>query len=93
MRTLQIYVSGWNTARLDTPRQISAKDFQSETDGELIAVAVRGRTIVGFISVEEPDWFIHLLNVDAALHGEGIGTALITYAKGLTNGQCLRFKC
>ena len=88
-----IYANGWNTARPDIPRRISLRDFQSETEGELILVAVRGGQILGFVSIWEPDWFIHLLYVDPALHREGYGIALIAHAKRLANGQSLSLKC
>lgn len=53
-------------------------DFDKETEGEYILVALWGECVVGFISVWMQDNFIHHLFVDVAYQQKGIGTALLS---------------
>ena len=54
-----------------------ADDFDRDTEGEIIWVATNGTNPVGFISVWEPDNFIHHLFVHPKVKGQGIGSALL----------------
>jgi ribosomal protein S18 acetylase RimI-like enzyme len=53
-------------------------DFDAQTDGELLLVAEAGSArLTGFISVWEPDNFIHHLHVERRDFRRGIGRALL----------------
>ncbi|MCK4587870.1 MAG: GNAT family N-acetyltransferase [Gammaproteobacteria bacterium] len=52
-------------------------DFDRDTDGECIWVATVNGEPVGFISVWEPDNFLHNLFVYPSSTGRGIGSALL----------------
>jgi ribosomal protein S18 acetylase RimI-like enzyme len=52
-------------------------DFDRDTEGEDISVAVEGGEIIGFISLWLPDNFVHHLHVRNAHRGEGVGKALL----------------
>ena len=52
-------------------------DFDRDTDGEYIRVAVVENNPVGFISAWEPENFIHNLCVQPSSKGRGIGSALL----------------
>ena len=71
---------------------LSAADFDRSTDGERIIVAeVQGKT-AGFLSVWEPDRFIHNLFVDREYRHAGIGRQLIRWALS-QYGTPLSLKC
>lgn len=53
-------------------------DFEYDTEGERILVAVCDEEIVGFISVWMEDPFIHHLYVAPAFQGKGVGKALLS---------------
>ena len=88
-----IYNNAWNFALASAHRTISVVDFEREIDGELTLVAIVDERIVGYISIWEPDWFIHHLYVDPIAHGTGIGTALISYLAGLAASHQISLKC
>lgn len=74
------------------PETFELTDFQRDTQGEVIFVAVENSLQVGFISVWMQDNFIHHLFVDSAHHGKGIGRLLL--AEALKNmGRPARLKC
>jgi GNAT superfamily N-acetyltransferase len=53
-------------------------DFEHETRGEILILAAGGNgTVLGFISVWEPESFVHHLFVDPLFQGRGIGTRLL----------------
>lgn len=60
-------------------------DFDTETEGEYILVAILDDITIGFISIWMPDNFIHHLYVDKKYHGKGIGTQLVKAALKKTN--------
>ncbi|CAB3968422.1 GNAT family acetyltransferase [Burkholderia cenocepacia] len=70
-------------------------DFEAQTEGERLRVAEddRGR-LAGFVSVWEPDHFIHHLHVHRSHHRSGIGRALLRALPGwpatLYRLKCLR---
>ena len=58
-------------------------DFQHDTDGETLFVAVGANDEpCGFISVWEPDAFIHHLYVKSDSQGKGIGGSLLGFLVG-----------
>jgi GNAT superfamily N-acetyltransferase len=75
--------------RMDTFR---LDDFDAQTEGERMLVAEVGQDIAGFISVWEPDDFIHHLFVDAAHARRGIGRALLRALPGWPD-RTYRLKC
>lgn len=53
------------------------KDFERETEGEYILIAIENGILIGFISVWERNNFIHHLYIDKKYHGQGVGTKLL----------------
>lgn len=67
-------------------------NFDRDTAGEAIWVAERESTLIGFVSVDEDDNFIHNLFVATQWLGHGIGSQLL--ATSLANiGSPARLKC
>lgn len=60
--------------------QLSVSDFDHSTEGERIIVAEEQGTIAGFLSVWEPDGFIHNLFVAREFRRAGVGWSLIQVA-------------
>lgn len=52
-------------------------DFDNDTKGELVLVAMVGDAVAGFVSVWTPDSFIHHLYVAERFRGNHIGPGLI----------------
>ncbi|KAF1008266.1 MAG: hypothetical protein GAK28_01246 [Luteibacter sp.] len=52
-------------------------DFDVQTEGERILIAEEGMRLAGFVSVWEPDAFIHHLYVDGAFLRRGIARQLL----------------
>jgi len=71
---LEVRVSTFNW--LDTSK-FTLCDFDSSTLDENIWVAIYKNKIVGFVSVYQPDNFIHNLYVDVRMKNKGIGTLLL----------------
>ena len=65
------------------PVQFQLDDFTKQTEGERVWVAEHGANICGFISIWQPDNFVHHLYVASDWHGQGIGRALLDH--GLTD--------
>lgn len=74
------------------PSSFELDDFDRETEGEFQIVAVDGEMAVGFISVWEPDNFIHHLHVDPRFPRRGIGHRLLL-ALPEWNTKRYRLKC
>ncbi len=68
----RIHGFGWIDSSL-----FRADDFDRDTEGELIWVATFSHNSVGFISVWEPENFIHNLFVHPKVAGQGVGSALL----------------
>ncbi len=67
-------------------------DFDRDTAGEAIWVAERQSALVGFVSVDEADNFVHNLFVSPQWLGHGIGSQLL--AMSLANIKSpARLKC
>ncbi|MEX3073384.1 GNAT family N-acetyltransferase [Vibrio alginolyticus] len=56
-------------------------DFERDTEGEDILVASKSNEILGFISIWEPDNFIHHLFVSPCNFRSGVGLKLLDFAK------------
>ena len=88
-----IYANAWNKALPVVKRTIGLDDFEKETDGELIFVASVNKQVSGYISIWQPDWFVHHLYVDPGFHGRGIGKGLMVFAASLAKPHVLSLKC
>ncbi|KAA0676575.1 GNAT family N-acetyltransferase [Roseomonas genomospecies 6] len=63
-------------------------DYYDCVDGEDVLVAEAGAgTVVGFLSVDVADRFIHNLFIDPNWRGRGIGSALLREALALLHGS------
>lgn len=71
---------------------LRASDFERDTDGERIWVAEMQGRIVGFVSVWEPDNFIHHLFVLPEYSGQKIGSALLAACLEVI-GRPAQLKC
>ena len=89
----RIYASAWNKALPDVQREIGVDDFKNEIAGELTLAATLDNQIVGFISIWEPDWFIHHLYVEPSKHRSGVGRSLIVHVERLAGERPLSLKC
>ena len=89
----EIYQRAWNSALPGYRRTISTEEFVSETEGETTTVALLEANVVGYISIWEPDFFIHHIYVDPDHQGKRVGSALLTQAIHLANGKPLSLKC
>jgi GNAT superfamily N-acetyltransferase len=67
-----MYAFGWMDSSL-----FRADDFDRDTEGEIIWVAISDNEPVGFISVWEPENFIHNLFVHPKVIRQGFGSALL----------------
>lgn len=67
-------------------------DFDKETEGEYVLIAICDNSLVGFISVWPVDNFIHHLYVHEKYQKKGIGTALLKAALAKTKFP-IRLKC
>ena len=89
----KIYERAWNTALPDYRRTISEEEFLAETGGETTIVALQDAEVMGYISIWEPDCFIHHIYVDPNHQGVGIGTVLLNEAIMLAIARPLSLKC
>ena len=88
-----ISTHAWNLALPAYQRHVSIGNLHDEIENDIVIVAARGSEIIGFASIFEPEWFIHLLFVEPALQGSGIGTALINHVERIAKGHPLSLKC
>jgi len=72
--------------------QFNLFDFEKETEGEYILVALDGELLVGFVSIWVADNFVHHLYVDEKYHNKNIGTELLKAAVAKV-GLPVRLKC
>jgi ribosomal protein S18 acetylase RimI-like enzyme len=87
-----IFDRAWHAGHDYAPRKIDRATFAKETEEERILVAEVPGALVGFVSLYEPQSFVHHLYVDPAFQGRGIGRALLSRAVGLAGGQA-SLKC
>jgi len=74
------------------PGSLRLSDFDRDTTGEAIWVAERHGSIIGFVSVDEEDTFIHNLFVMTRWLGHGVGSQLLATALA-SIGSPARLKC
>lgn len=84
-------------ARRDTfawqpPNSFQLADFDAQTQGERLWVAQDGAHAAGFISLWEPENFIHHMYVDRRWHRRGVGRALLGALPGWP-GTRFTLKC
>jgi ribosomal protein S18 acetylase RimI-like enzyme len=72
--------------------QFQLSDFEKETEGEYVLVALEEEMLVGFVSVWLADNFIHHLYVDEKYHNQNIGTQLLKAVFDKINSP-IRLKC
>ncbi|MFA0069598.1 GNAT family N-acetyltransferase [Vibrio breoganii] len=58
-------------------------DFEKDTEGETVLLAVLDEKAIGFISIWEPENFVHHLYVSSEHHGKGVGSLLLTRAQSM----------
>lgn len=75
-----------------SPTSFRLSDFDRDTAGEAIWVAERQGTLLGFVSVDEADNFIHNLFVATQWLGHGIGSQLLATSLANINSPA-RLKC
>ncbi|OOE70824.1 GNAT family N-acetyltransferase [Salinivibrio kushneri] len=74
------------------PNSVRLSDFDRDTENEAIWVAEREGSLIGFVSIYEPENFIHNLFVRPSWIGRGCGSELLTTClKQL--GRPARLKC
>ena len=60
------------------PERFHLDDFAAQSKGESIFVCEsHDRAVAGFMTIWEPEAFIHMLYIRAGFQGSGAGTALI----------------
>lgn len=89
----KIFDRAWHVGHPYAPRVIDAAVFAKETFEEVQFVAVgENGAVAGFVSLYEPQGFVHHLYVDPAVHGRGIGKALLAHAVAKAGGTAT-LKC
>ncbi len=73
--------------------RIENDDFDTCTEGETVYVSEIDGEVVGFISVWEQDCFVHNLFVSKSARKNGVGLALLQYARTQHTEQPLTLKC
>lgn len=89
----RIFDRAWHAGHPYAPRVIDETVLASETaeEAQFVAVGEDG-TVVGFVSLYEPQAFVHHLYVEPALRGRGIGKALLEHAVAAVGGRAT-LKC
>ncbi len=88
-----IYAAGRRRAfHWCSPELFVPADFDRDSAGEAITVAEEDGIVRGFVSLWMPDHFVHLLFVDPANHGRGIGRRLLRFVE-TTFGDWAWLKC
>jgi ribosomal protein S18 acetylase RimI-like enzyme len=72
--------------------EVSAGDFERDTEGEKVWVAEKEGRVVGFVAVWEPDHFIHHLFILPSFAGQRIGSELLATCLGVI-GRPAQLKC
>ena len=75
-----IFDQAWHAGHPNAPRRIDAATLRAETEGERIFVAEAAGQVIGFVSVFEPNRFIHHLYVEPSWQRRSVGAALLEEA-------------
>ncbi len=91
----ELFVASRNaTFSWASPGAHKLEDFDSNTPGERILVALVSANIAGFASIYEPESFLHNLFVSPQFLGLGVGGALLThcekYFSGVPTLKCVK---
>jgi len=87
-RCAEIFLHGRRKAFPWQPEdRFGLDDYYDCVDGEEVLVAEIDGTVVGFISIDAPERFIHNLFIDPVWRGRGIGSALLREALMLLQGS------
>ena len=89
----RILTQAWVSALPTRRRKVGLAEFREQTEGELLFVAACKRSVVGFISIWEQEWFVHHLFVDPAFQNRGVGTRLLIHVSTLAGDRELSLKC
>jgi GNAT superfamily N-acetyltransferase len=86
-----IFDRAWHAGHAYAPRTIDAGTFRTETEGERILVAAADGEVVGFVSVFEPQRFVHHLYIEPSWQRRAVGAALLEEAlRGLGGAPTLK---
>ena len=88
----KIYDRAWHQGHPYAPMKMDLAAFETNTAGERVLVAEDAGRIVGFVSLYEPESFVHHLFVHPDAQGRGIGRALLAEAVRLAGGRA-SLKC
>ena len=89
----RIFDRAWHAGHPYAPRRIDRAEFAENTrDENVLVTELGGFGLAGFVSVYEPQRFVHNLYVEPQLQGRGVGRALLGRALVLTGGKA-SLKC
>ncbi|MBP2228346.1 GNAT family N-acetyltransferase [Azospirillum agricola] len=87
-RCAEIFLHGRRTAFSWHPAdRFGLDDYYDCVQEDEVMVAEVDGLVVGFVSIDESERFIHNLFIDAAWHKRGIGSALLREALALLQGS------
>lgn len=72
--------------------ELKSANFQEDSQGEVVFVYVEEQAVLGFLSVYEPENFVHHLFIRTDQQGRGIGQELLNYRLANSQGS-LSLKC
>ena len=96
--TVKSLCQSFNQTRLETPtwedkKSLTVKEFQKVIEDEVLYVALEDEEVIGFLSLFEPEMFIHLFFTRYHAQGKGLGTQLLQRLEEDYNHRTLSLKC